>query len=311
MDLISIIVPVYNVEKYLKKCVHSLRMQTYPMIEIILVDDGSTDGSSKICDEFSEMDSRIKVIHKENGGLSDARNAGIKQAIGKYYSFIDSDDYIENDMLEELHDLAVTQNCQITISNMRRFYEDGSTEGFYEPVDSIICYEGNFKFETLKQPSVCNKLFVAELFRGIWFPKGKFYEDTFVYHELVYKANKVGLTGKQGYWYLSRKESILGREQYTIRYFDFLEAVYCRMHFLIEHEVEYYGIEACLSYYSAYSNAVKYIKCDENMSDHFVEAKRWYLYAYNELINSKDISIKQKIRLILLKYIPEVHSHIF
>lgn len=260
MDLISVIVPVYNVKNYLKKCVDSILSQTYSVLQVILVDDGSTDGSGELCDLLAKCDKRIQVVHKSNGGLSDARNAGIEIAEGKYFSFIDSDDYIEPDMVESLYKLAKSTDCQITISNMKRFFSDGGIETFYEPVNQISVYEADERFETLKQPSVCNKLFLAELFNDIQFPKGKFYEDTFVYHELLYRAERVGLTGKVGYWYLSRKESITGKERYTIRYFDFLEAVSKRMHFLNEKNVKKYGIEACLSYYLAFSSAERYLK---------------------------------------------------
>lgn len=122
MDLISVIVPVYNVKNYLKKCVDSILSQTYSVLQVILVDDGSTDGSGELCDLLAKCDKRIQVVHKSNGGLSDARNAGIEIAEGKYFSFIDSDDYIEPDMVESLYKLAKSTDCQITISNMKRFF---------------------------------------------------------------------------------------------------------------------------------------------------------------------------------------------
>ena len=279
MDLISVIVPVYNVKNYLKKCVDSILSQTYSVLQVILVDDGSTDGSGELCDLLAKCDKRIQVVHKSNGGLSDARNAGIEIAEGKYFSFIDSDDYIEPDMVESLYKLAKSTDCQITISNMKRFFSDGGIETFYEPVNQISVYEADERFETLKQPSVCNKLFLAELFNDIQFPKGKFYEDTFVYHELLYRAERVGLTGKVGYWYLSRKESITGKERYTIRYFDFLEAVSKRMHFLNEKNVKKYGIEACLSYYLAFSSAERYLKDNAGCREKMLNAREEYVYA--------------------------------
>ena len=308
MDLISVIVPVYNVKNYLKKCVDSILSQTYSVLQVILVDDGSTDGSGELCDLLAKCDKRIQVVHKSNGGLSDARNAGIEIAEGKYFSFIDSDDYIEPDMVESLYKLAKSTDCQITISNMKRFFSDGGIETFYEPVNQISVYEADERFETLKQPSVCNKLFLAELFNDIQFPKGKFYEDTFVYHELLYRAERVGLTGKVGYWYLSRKESITGKERYTIRYFDFLEAVSKRMHFLNEKNVKKYGIEACLSYYLAFSSAERYnAGCREKM----LNAREEYVYAYKIILSSTDISWKQKVKAALLLYCPKFHSILF
>lgn len=113
--LISIIVPVYNVEKYLQKCVYTIINQTYKNIEIILVDDGSTDSSSSICDKLKSVDSRIIVVHEKNGGLSDARNVGIKISKGEYYSFVDSDDYVTLDMIEYLYSLCVKFNTLMSI----------------------------------------------------------------------------------------------------------------------------------------------------------------------------------------------------
>lgn len=112
--LISIIIPVYNVQNYLRECIDSVIAQTYKNLEIILVDDGSPDKSGEICDEYSKKDARIKVIHKENGGLSDARNVALDIAKGEYIGFIDSDDYVEKDMFETLHTLAVEHNAEIS-----------------------------------------------------------------------------------------------------------------------------------------------------------------------------------------------------
>ena len=229
--LISVIVPVYNVEKYLKKCVNSITSQTYENLEILLVDDGSTDSSGQICNEFEKNDARIKVIHKKNGGLSDARNAGLDRAKGQYYAFIDSDDYIQDNTIEIMLNAVKKNKSEIAICNMIRFLEEGETLQFYCPTDHEVLYQGKQRYKTLNQPSVCNKLFEAKLFEGIRFPKGKYYEDTFVYHEVLYRANNIVLTGTDSYWYLSREDSIVGQPQYTERYFDFIEAVYKRADF--------------------------------------------------------------------------------
>ena len=122
-ELISVIVPIYNVEKYLERCLDSIIKQTYKNLDIILVDDGSIDNSTKICDEYVKKDSRIKVIHKENGGLSDARNVGIDNSDGKYICFIDSDDYIELDMIENLYDGIVKNNANICCCGKLLEYE--------------------------------------------------------------------------------------------------------------------------------------------------------------------------------------------
>ena len=126
-DLISVVVPIYNVEKYLKTCIETIIKQTYKNIEIILVNDGSTDNSLQICNEFKEKEKRIKVINKKNGGLSDARNIGLKKAKGKYICFIDSDDFINEKYIEELHSLIIKNNAQIAICSFENVNEFGES----------------------------------------------------------------------------------------------------------------------------------------------------------------------------------------
>lgn len=310
--LISVIVPVYNVEKYLKKCVDSITSQTYKNLEILLVDDGSTDSSGQICNEFEKNDARIKVIHKKNGGLSDARNAGLDRAKGQYYAFIDSDDYIQDNTIEIMLNAIKKNKSEIAVCNMIRFLEEGETVQFYCPTDHEVLYQGNQRYKTLNQPSVCNKLFEAKLFEGIRFPKGKYYEDTFVYHEVLYRANSIVLTGTDSYWYLSREDSILGQPQYTERYFDFIEAVYKRADFLLKHDVQPYAKEACLSLYAAIANAESNIEENTKTIEKFSIARKQYTLAYNELMKTKNqIGIKQKLRLMLLKYFPKLHVKIY
>ncbi|WP_346676746.1 glycosyltransferase family 2 protein [Erysipelatoclostridium sp. An173] len=310
--LVSVIVPIYNVEDYLEKCVNSIINQTYKNLEIILVDDGSTDKSSEICDSFALKDNRIKVVHKVNGGLSDARNAGIDIANGTYYSFIDSDDYISENTIESLLKCALDASSEIAICNIIKFNKKGIESPFYCPVNKKTIYNGIDRFKTLNQPSVCNKLFYARLFDNIRFPKGKYYEDTFVYHELLYKANSVVLTGENGYWYLTRDSGIIEQSKYNKNYFDFIEAVWLRAKFLIEHGIQPYGNEACLSLYVAVSNMEKnLIKTSENI-DCFKLAKERYRFAYSILMKKgTKIGIKQKIRLVLLRYLPKLHKKLY
>ena len=309
--LISVVVPVYNVEHYLKKCVDSICHQTYRNLEIILVDDGSTDCSGSLCDEFATSDSRIRVIHKSNGGLSDARNAGMELASGEWWMFVDSDDYIAPDTAETLLLAAVENHCEIAVCNMMRIYEDGKQEPFYCPVTEPTIWAGEQRFETLRQPSVCNKLFRADLFKELRFPKGKFYEDTFVYHVLAHRANRIALTGLSGYYYLSRRESILGQPQFTDRYFDYVEAIHERAMFLFNHGVSRYGEEACLSLYAAIVNSTKNIRKTPQNAEHFQRMWEWYELAYRNLMSSPDTSIKQKLRLFFLKYAPKIHNKLY
>ena len=309
--LISVVVPVYNVEHYLKKCVDSICHQTYRNLEIILVDDGSTDCSGSLCAEFATSDSRIRVIHKSNGGLSDARNAGMELASGEWWMFVDSDDYIAPDTAETLLLAAVENHCEIAVCNMMRIYEDGKQEPFYCPVTEPTIWAGEQRFETLRQPSVCNKLFRADLFKELRFPKRKFYEDTFVYHVLAHRANRIALTGLSGYYYLSRRESILGQSQFTDRYFDYVEAIHERAMFLFNHGVSRYGEEACLSLYAAIVNSTKNIRKTPQNAEHFQRMWEWYELAYRNLMSSPDTSIKQKLRLFFLKYAPKIHNKLY
>ena len=158
--LVSVIVPVFNVEKFLEKCVSSITNQTYKNLEILLVDDGSTDNSGTICDNFSKNDNRLKVFHKKNGGLSDARNYGIERATGSYIMFIDSDDWIENDTIELLLDKTIEEKSDIVVFGISKDYDDGrrkiripTVSGTYNSEESIallssvMCFDG----------SACNK----------------------------------------------------------------------------------------------------------------------------------------------------------
>jgi glycosyltransferase involved in cell wall biosynthesis len=291
--------------------VDSILTQSYSDFSLILVDDGSPDRCGEICEEYARKDSRIRVIHQKNGGLSDARNAGIEIATGTYFMFVDSDDTITPDTIERLYSALTEHSCEIAVCNMVRIYDDDTTEPFYAPVDTLTVWGGQQRFETLKQPSACNKLFRADLFGDVRFPKGKFYEDTFVYHVLAHRASKIVLTGHDGYYYLSRRESILGQPKYTDRYFDFVEAVYTRASYLIEHQVPHYSDEACLSLYAAVANAEKHINKTTKNATNFKHMHTWYETAYHHLMNSPQTGVKQKLRLFLLRFAPKVHSKLY
>lgn len=310
-ELVSVIVPVYNVEKYVGECVESLMSQSYKNLELILVDDGSTDSSGQLCDIYAMKDKRIKVIHKENGGLSDARNVGIDSATGVYYSFVDGDDFLAEDTISQMIFGMKEKNSDIAVCNMMRYYENGEIEPFYIPSNILKVLNDVDRFETLLQPSVCNKVFKKDLFNSVRFPKGKFYEDTFVYHTLAYNAKRIVLTGYDGYFYRARRSSILGQNVMTDRYFDFIEAVWLRTEFLLKKNIQPYGDEACLSLYAAVANAEKNIsRTEENQYKHF-DALQKYIVAYKQLIKLNNISLKQKIRLWLLRYFPKLHSILY
>ena len=236
-DLISVIVPVYNVEKYLEKCVDSIINQTYKNLEIILVDDGATDNSGKMCDEFAKKDSRIKVIHKENGGLSDARNFGLDVATGKYIQFIDSDDYIDEDMLELLYNNIKKYNAEISMCSHYILTEEECTA---EGTNTLDIYNRvDILKEVLLDEKVrsyaWNKLFLRDLFKEIRFPKGRVFEDVLTIPKIFEKANTVVLDDVSKYYYRQRKGSILHIQTKKLR-LDYINAALEIMEYLREKE---------------------------------------------------------------------------
>lgn len=209
--LISVIVPVYNVEKYLQDCVESIINQTYKNLEIILVDDGATDTSGKLCDEFAIKDNRIKVIHKTNGGLSDARNAGLDVARGEYISFIDSDDWIAPDMYEKM--MAAISEYEVDLCCAGRYdvYDGTKFEGLCPRENGKITSSDFLKRMLIAEEcdvSVWDKLFKKELFDGIRFPFGEINEDAAVIHLVVDRARFVGIITDRVYNYRHRAGSI-------------------------------------------------------------------------------------------------------
>lgn len=215
-DKISIIVPVYKVEKYLSRCVNSLINQTYRNIEIILVNDGSPDNCPAICDDFSKKDNRIKVIHKENGGLSDARNIGIENSTGKYLSFVDSDDWVEDDFIETLYSNIINENADISIINYTLIWNNGKIRVNDYIGDYYVYNQEEAIKELLKQKKfqcmVCQKMYKREIFSDIRFPLGKIYEDVAVSLPTFLKADKVVVSGDPKYYYFQREDSIVNEK---------------------------------------------------------------------------------------------------
>ena len=211
-DLVSVIVPVYKVEKYLERCVSSILSQTYGNIEVILVDDGSPDKSGEICDRLAKEDIRIKVIHKENGGLSSARNAGIDASCGAYLSFIDSDDYISPVMVEKLYSLIKDTDSQIAVTGRVDKYEDGREDTNFK-TDFQKCFSRadavkELLLKRIMDVSACDKLFKRELFENIRFPLGETNEDNAVMFKLFLKCDRIAHTDSADYYYCHRGESI-------------------------------------------------------------------------------------------------------
>ena len=234
MPLISVIVPVYNVEKYLDRCVQSIVEQTYSNLEIILVDDGSPDNCGAMCDAWAEKDSRIKVIHQKNGGLSAARNVGMAAATGEYLAFVDSDDYIRADMYQSLYDRLFADGSDMAACGVEMVFEDGSTKPLTRTGSCVLTNEEAMEQiiteNWLKQP-VWYKLYKTELVRGLLFPVGKYHEDVFWSYQAVARARCVSVFDTPCYFYTQRSGSIMG-QSYSIKRMDGLEAKQQRLEYL-------------------------------------------------------------------------------
>lgn len=214
-SLITVIVPIYNVEKYLRKCIESILEQTYQKLEIILVDDGSTDNSGNICDEYAKKDKRIIVLHKENGGLSDARNVALDIVKGDYITCVDSDDYLARDYVEYLYLLLIKNGADISICSYKKVYTHNVQLDNCQEKVSVFNAEAALK-ELLYQrkivPSAWGKLYRREMFSEIRYPKGMYYEDFAVIYKLLSECKKIAVGTQQKYYYLQRKDSIMNEE---------------------------------------------------------------------------------------------------
>ena len=211
--LVSIIVPIYKVEPYLRRCLDSIVNQTYTNLEIILVDDGSPDNCPQICDEYAAKDKRIIVIHKENGGLSDARNAGLDICKGEYISFVDSDDWVDEKYIEVLLSLSIKENTDIVIGEYVKTNgkipqkEENVWTKTYSSKEALIRL---FSKNNITYTVSWGKLYKKELFNSIRFPIGKYHEDEFTTYILFYRSTKIAYTNKVIYYYFRHSNSITG-----------------------------------------------------------------------------------------------------
>lgn len=237
--LISVIVPIYNVEQYLTRCIESIRSQTYSNLEIILVNDGSLDNCHKICDDYERKDNRIKVIHKNNGGLSDARNVGIKISKGEYITCIDSDDFISPFYVENLW-IAINQsNCEIATSWFIDYYEGDKIQ---EPRkininDILILDKKEFYKKLLYQDKVeisaWGKLYKSDLFQGVEYPVGELYEDISTTYLLVEKSNRIAVIPNVDYFYYQRKTGI-AQQSFSLKKMDAISHMRTLKKFIVE-----------------------------------------------------------------------------
>lgn len=239
--LISIIVPVYKVEPYLERCLNSVINQTYRNIQIILVDDGSPDQCGNICDKYAQEDDRIVVIHRMNGGLSAARNTGLQAATGEFIAYIDSDDFVDVEMIETLYKYIVQYRCDIAVCSYQIFSSEAENMVNKEKENqTIVVQSREAVYENLGtanpyrwyEPQVWNKLYRAELIKDIRFEEGKYCEDQFYCHLAYENVERVVFTSEKLYFYMNRGNSISGT--FSPRMLDAIEGMENRIIFAQE-----------------------------------------------------------------------------
>ena len=278
--LISVIVPVYNVEKYLDYCINSITNQTYNNLEILLIDDGSTDQSSAICDKWAVEDKRIKVIHKENGGLSDARNAGMQMAKGTYIAFIDSDDWIEKYYIEYLYRAIKETGAEISACEIRQVIDGQKPEKLNNVVLSQIKYTTEEALATILKGNgfravAWNKLYKADMLAGEKFKVGVLHEDEFFTYRIIGKAKILCFVENPLYNYRQRSGSIM--KTISMRHLDVLDAYLERLNYLRLKFPELYKQDKatfCITCVNYYCDATMKKFEDNSKSKSIIKEKR-------------------------------------
>jgi glycosyltransferase involved in cell wall biosynthesis len=322
--LVSIIVPIYDVEKYISKCVDSILKQTYKDLEIILVDDGSRDNCPKICDEYASNDNRIQVIHKKNGGLSDARNAGLNKANGKYVAFIDSDDYIHEQYIELLMDSMLRDNADIAVCGFEKVYSYvplGRDQSYKtleintKTLTNIDAIKDIFSSDTHLYVMTWNKLYATNLFKNnnIMFPIDKIHEDNFTTYKLFYYSTLITFIDLPLYYYYQRNDSIIGRD-FDYRRLDSLEAIedikvfFSDKNLKLNQEIEYYSILILISLIndllsSSYTDKQSLNILVESLEEAIEEAKNNRLVKFRHRLMAKFIIINPAIYIKCIKLV--------
>ena len=238
--LISVIVPVYKVEEYIYRCVDSILAQSFKDFELILVDDGSPDNCGKICDEYAQKDKRITVIHKENGGLSDARNTGIDWALknSNWITFIDSDDWVHTDYLKNLYNAVKENNVDISVCGYVNTTGEDDLHTKNSEINTLLCTPEDFFINNNINAVVAwGKLYKKSLWNDIRYPYGKIQEDEFTTHKLLFKCPQIAFVDAVLYYYYTNSNGIMGKK-WTPKRLEALDAIESRMLFFKDNGFE-------------------------------------------------------------------------
>ncbi len=305
--LISVVVPIYRVEKYINRCINSIQEQEYKNLQIILVDDGSPDKCPAICDDYAQQDRRITVIHKSNGGLSDARNTGIEASKGEYIAFVDSDDYVDKKYISHLYRLIKKYSADISVCKYSKVLE-GSHKYRMNPetnetlLTNIEAMKDLFTYKEYSPVQAWNKLYKASIFfdNMIRYPKGKIHEDTITTFKLFHCATKIVYSDQRLYYYLIRPDSITGRRQSIVDWYtkkDFINEMnlIIREHNLpLNKEINAYYLMVNLHYIGLLSNTGNINRTDWD------ELKASVVSEFPKCLISKRLSLRKKVAIIVV-----------
>ena len=271
-EKISIIVPVYNVEAYLERCVESILKQTYTNLEILLVNDGSTDKSGELSDKLALRDHRIRVIHKENGGLSDARNRGIDEASSNLIGFIDSDDYIDEDMYETLYRQMVASKADLSMCGHYDVYHQIPEKQVAEIKTWELMPEEAIKMvmeAKILSVTAVNKLYKKALFEQLRFRIGKIAEDAFIMVDLIHQCSKIVATNEKKYYYVHRENSIT-TQKFSLKFLNVIEAYEQNAKIISENYPDLYDV-AIMRLNWAYFYVLDRLLVDNDFKDKVLE----------------------------------------
>lgn len=302
-DLISIIVPVYNVESYLERCVDSICNQTYKDLQILLIDDGSTDKSGRICDALERKDKRIEVYHKKNGGLSDARNFGLKHARGKYVTFIDSDDIVSTKMIKKLYELIRQHNSDISICDPIHIFSNDYDQYKFEDSQYIqfltntaalnmMFYQKDFLV------SAWGKMYKKDLFKDIEFPVGMLFEDSAIMYKLFSLCQSIVYSKAKYYGYVHRENSIT-TQTFSKRDLDILKICkslndFAQMHPELRKSIRCYIVNANFRIYLNAPRVEKYRSVIE---------KNEKVISKNAIATLRDSNVRKKLKIALILFL--------
>lgn len=307
MMTVSVIVPVYRVESTLDRCVASIVDQTYQNLQIILVDDGSPDRCPQLCDAWQSRDARIEVIHKENGGLSDARNAGLAQAAGEAIVFVDSDDYLDREAIETMVSAMQRHHADLVICSIAEETADGSSrDGSGSTVDRETVLDAHECFRRSsdwRYIPAWNKLYAARLWQHVKFPKGLIHEDEFVFHQIVDQCSTIVVLPNQFYHYVDNSSGIM-HAQFSVRNLARIMAFAQRLTFFVDR-----GYGDCVSH--VFGMMLADLGRAAVLADQHPEDRRQVAEAVNQARSLpfaalRWVSMSQRIRFMQLKCCPHL-----